>query len=211
MQVSAFRMIGAGMLVVAAAMGLASCKKAAAPATTAQAAPTTDVPGCDVARAYVAGRLARFADKSVVVVEAAAPSAAIVTALKPADLTRKYNIGEENPAGWPKDAPSAAMVSAWQAAAQTSPFVSCVDFGKVVETAGVAMGRVAPGEKPAKDKPDRTQMNFTVPVVSADGNEAMVLETGRTGSGSQVSIAVHLRKDKAGAWGETDSLVVAMN
>jgi len=204
-------MIGAGLLIAAATASLASCKKAETPATTAQAGPTVDMPGCDVARAYVAGRLGRFADKSIVVVDAAAPAVDIVTGLKPADLTRKYNIGEENPAGWPKDAPSAAMITAWQAAAQISPFASCVDFGKAVETAGAALGKVAPGEKPAKDKPDRTQMNFTVPVVSADGNEAMLLETGRTGGGSQVSIAVHLRKDKAGAWAETDSLVVAMN
>ena len=70
------------------------------------------------------------------------------------------------------------------------------------------LSQVKPGEKPADGKSDRTQINFTVPVVSKDGAEALVLETGLTGQGGQVAIAVHLRKGKDGAWTEADSLLV---
>jgi hypothetical protein len=209
MRPTTFRTLG--MALAAGTLALTGCKKGPPAPVEIVKGPTVDAPGCDVARVYVAGRLGRVADKTSIVVDAAAPNTAFVPNLKPADLVRKYDPGQENPAGWPKDPPSAAMVGAWQGATQASPFTVCVDFPKVVETAGVTMGAVKVGEKPAKDKPERTQMNFTVPVVSADGAEAMLLETGRTGGGSQASIAVHLRKGKDGAWAEADSLVLALN
>ena len=211
MRTSTFRMVGATAAVLAATVSLTACKKAASPAAPPVAAgPTADAPGCDVARAYVTSRLGRFADKAMVVVDSAAPNTTFVPLLKAADITRKYDPGQENPAGWPKDPPSAALVTAWQAAAQTSPFGSCVDFAKVVADAGVSMGKVDIKEKANKDGAYRTQVNFTMPVVSADGAEALILEEGRSGPGL-IELAVHLRKDKTGAWTEADALAVLTN
>ncbi len=197
--------------LVLALAAMAACEKPKAPVETVQTAPVTDAPGCDVARAYVAGRLGRVHDKVTVVVDVAAPGTAALATMTSAHLVAKYDPGQENPSGWTKDPPPAALAQAWLSAAQASPFAACRDFNAVVTGVGVQMGVVTSTEKPRKDAPERTQMNFTVPVISTDGAEALSMETGRSGQGSQVSILVHLRKDKDGVWSEADALVLAMS
>ena len=194
-----FRWAMAGAMI--AAVGAAGCKKEA----------ETSAPGCDVARAYVANRLARFADRTMVVVDAAAPGAAFLATRDNSDLPVQFNPGVENPKGGPKDPASAALAEAWTGGGHASPFASCVDFAKVIEAAGVSMGKVAGGEKPNAAGLFRTQVNFAMPAISADGNEALLMEEGRTTPTSSIVLAVHLRKDKAGAWKETDALTVMAN
>lgn len=207
--------IGWACGVAAVAMlSVAGCKKAPVEAEApppAAKGPTSDAPGCDVARAYVTGRLAKFGDKKTAVVDAAPANTAFLPSLKADTFQKKYDPGQENPAGWNSDVPAPALVQAWLAASQASPFTACVDFEKVVQTAGVEMAKVTPGVTP-KDKAavPVTQLNFTVPVANAAGDEALVVESGIVGAGSRVTILVHLRKGKDGAWKETDHWVLEM-
>ncbi len=197
------------LLAAAAAAMLAACEK---PKPVEKlAAPAADAPGCDVARAYVADRLGRIKDKATILIDVAGPDPQMINAVPVGGLTQKYDPTKDNAAGWPKDAPGADLAQAWGAAAKVSPFAACRDFASVVTATGAAIGAVTPGEKPKKGEEELTQMNFSVPVVSADGNEGLLLEVGKTGQGQEIAMMVHLRKDKTGAWKEVDAMAPSLS
>ncbi len=197
------------MLAAAALAVLAGCSKPK-PIETVKT-PTADAPGCDVARAYVTSRLGKIKDKATIVIDMGAPDPQMINSMQVARLTEKYDPSKADPFGWPKDAPPATLVQAWAAAAKVSPFAACRDFRTTVTATGARIGAVTPGQKPKKGEDELTQMNFSVPVVSADGNEGLVLEVGKAGQGSEVAVLVHLRKDKDGAWSEVDALVPSIS
>ena len=152
-----------------------------------------------------------FKDKATIVIDMGAPDPQMINSMQVARLTEKYDPSKADPFGWPKDAPPATLVQAWAAAAKVSPFAACRDFRTTVTATGARIGAVTPGQKPKKGEDELTQMNFSVPVVSADGNEGLVLEVGKAGQGSEVAVLVHLRKDKDGAWSEVDALVPSIS
>ena len=136
----------------------------------------------------------------------------------PADFTHHYvtpvqdapQEASDNAYGWSKDAPSEGLATAFLSGAQATPLTACPAFAEFLKMSGVSTD-VRQAERTRR----RTHggpllytykidiVRLSLPVVSDDGCEALVIVEYTAGGG-----VWHLRRDETGHWAVADYLPV---
>lgn len=161
------------------------------------------VPGseaaCAAARAFVVQRLAKLEGKSQIEVSSGPLDTGFLAGSTAADLTARQTA--DSFFGWARNPPDPALVQKLLDSPPPNTVAVCADMAGAVEAAKV---RLVSGEhKPPKDT---LKMTWSLPLISDDGKDALLIESGHDKDDGGADVLVHLVKDDAGAWSEADTL-----
>jgi hypothetical protein len=106
-----------------------------------------------------------------------------------------------------KDRPSPALAAQFVGQNERNPIPACANVRSFLDQAGVVHDQKAVDAL----QPKPTIFGLSLPVVSADGTEALADVGADTGAHGPVGWVFHLRKDAKGRWRTTDAMVTLTN